>query len=213
MGPGAQRERGTMPPEGGLSSTKQRRLTEAHTGSHRRVHLSPIPIPRLLGLTRHRVWFLCLLPWLREAGLRRTGKGEDMSAALNARDPGSGHGLKLAGQKRCSVRCFEKTLPIVMDQETSKLVKRLQGVCFNVSLNLSFPYTFSLAGGAPGHTESQPVLQCRGRWLLPASRGQDPLTAFHSSLGSAQRCHVSQVSHAALSPGLSLHVGHMRGLD
>lgn len=178
-------------------------MTEAHTGSHRHVHLSSIPIPRLLGLTRHRVWFLCLLPWLREAGLRRTGKeGEEMSAALNARDPGSGLGLRLEGQKRCSVRCFKKTLP--MDQETSKLVKRLQGVCFNVSLNLSFLYTFILAGGALGHMESQPILQCRGSWLLPASRGQDPLSVFHSSLGYAQKCHMSQVSHAALSPGLSL---------
>lgn len=160
------------------------------------------------------MWFLCLLPWLREAGFKQTGKeGEEMSAASNAEDPGSGLGLRLEGQKRCSVRCFKKTLPIVMDQETSKLVKRQQGVSFDLSLNLSFPYTFILAGGALGHMESQPVLQCRGNWLLPASRGQGPPTVFHSSLGSAQRCHVSQVSHAALSPGLSLHVSHTRGLD
>lgn len=61
--------------------------------------------------------------------------------------PGVTEGFE-AGQERCSMRCFKKTLTH-SDGPDFKLVKWLPGVSLNVSPNFLFPCPFTLDEGAP----------------------------------------------------------------
>lgn len=53
-----------------------------------------------------------------------------------------------AGQKKCSMRCFKKTLTH-SDGPDFKLVRRLTGVSLNVSPNFLFPCACTVDEGAP----------------------------------------------------------------
>lgn len=111
--------------------------------------------------------------------------------------------------KKCSVRCFRKILPIVMDFKTGQVATRVLLESFSQSF-ISLPFCSSMgAPRAQGGPASSPI---QSMVALPASGYWGPLTVFYSYIFLRKGATHPSVS-CSCSLGPSLHVSKMLGLD